>query len=304
MVRCYLLCVLSFLLCCACGLVWAEPIKYTMNHSGMLVVCFPPSEAVLLDNGTPDCVVPKVVKTQEPQENHAVVRQQEGPQMEENKPRDAGPETVRESHPDRHQPTNGGNTNSKGSGANEGNDISANASQSSPETSSNTSPSQEATVHQTTQESKDTPNKQIPAATSGERSNDPSGGDAASPNTSSTPGDGSSSAPARNGQLDGAAPQPSSPSSTNSDTVSSGSSDTANTENGTTSAESESTSNQNDGGNADTTTTSNTTTTTTLPPELTNNKKGDADSSSSISSSVWMSASLLIVVTLACILVC
>ncbi|ORC92422.1 uncharacterized protein TM35_000031750 [Trypanosoma theileri] len=53
------------------------------------------------------------------------------------------------------------------------------------------------------------------------------------------------------------------------------------------------------------TTTTTTTTTTTLPPELTNNKKGDADSSSSsISSSVWVRVPLLIVVTLACILVC
>ncbi|ORC83745.1 uncharacterized protein TM35_000581080 [Trypanosoma theileri] len=56
---------------------------------------------------------------------------------------------------------------------------------------------------------------------------------------------------------------------------------------------------------ADTDTTSTiTTTTTTLPPELTNNKKGDADSSSSISSSVWVRVPLLIVVTLSCILVC
>ncbi|ORC84404.1 uncharacterized protein TM35_000451420 [Trypanosoma theileri] len=47
-----------------------------------------------------------------------------------------------------------------------------------------------------------------------------------------------------------------------------------------------------------------TTTTTTLPPESINNKKGDADSSSSISSSVWVRVPLLIVVTLACILVC
>ncbi|ORC90027.1 uncharacterized protein TM35_000102950 [Trypanosoma theileri] len=64
---------------------------------------------------------------------------------------------------------------------------------------------------------------------------------------------------------------------------------TVNTDNGTTTS-------------AETTTT--TTTTTTLPPELTNNKKGDADSSSSISSSVWVRVPLLIVVTLACILVC
>ncbi|ORC81844.1 uncharacterized protein TM35_001051010 [Trypanosoma theileri] len=54
--------------------------------------------------------------------------------------------------------------------------------------------------------------------------------------------------------------------------------------------------------NTETTTTS--TTTTTLLPEPTNNKKGDADSSSSISSSVWVRVPLLIVVTLACILVC
>ncbi|ORC82236.1 uncharacterized protein TM35_000951010 [Trypanosoma theileri] len=53
-----------------------------------------------------------------------------------------------------------------------------------------------------------------------------------------------------------------------------------------------------------TTSTTTTTTTTTLPPELTNNKKGDADSSSSISSSVWVRVPLLIVVTMACILVC
>ncbi|ORC83971.1 uncharacterized protein TM35_000521150 [Trypanosoma theileri] len=57
-----------------------------------------------------------------------------------------------------------------------------------------------------------------------------------------------------------------------------------------------------DMGNTDTTNT--TTTTTTLPPELTNNKKGDADSSSSMSNSVWVRVPLLIVVTLACILVC
>ncbi|ORC84269.1 uncharacterized protein TM35_000471640 [Trypanosoma theileri] len=74
-------------------------------------------------------------------------------------------------------------------------------------------------------------------------------------------------------------------------------------------AQSESTSTQE--GTADntdtattTSTTTTTTTTTTLPPELTNNKKSDADSSSSISSSVWVRVPLLIVVTLACILVC
>ncbi|ORC83577.1 uncharacterized protein TM35_000641090 [Trypanosoma theileri] len=69
-------------------------------------------------------------------------------------------------------------------------------------------------------------------------------------------------------------------------------SNTANTDNSTLPSKDEST-------------TTTTTTTTTLPPELTNNKKGDADSSSSsISSSVWVRVPLLIVVTLACILVC
>ncbi|ORC84252.1 uncharacterized protein TM35_000471470 [Trypanosoma theileri] len=56
--------------------------------------------------------------------------------------------------------------------------------------------------------------------------------------------------------------------------------------------------------NEESTTTTTTTTTTTLPPETANNKKGDADSSSSMSSSVWVRVPLLIVVTLACILVC
>ncbi|ORC82238.1 uncharacterized protein TM35_000951030 [Trypanosoma theileri] len=57
--------------------------------------------------------------------------------------------------------------------------------------------------------------------------------------------------------------------------------------------------------NEESSSTTTTTTTTTLPPELTNNKKGDADSSSSsISSSVWVRVPLLIVVILACILVC
>ncbi|ORC83647.1 uncharacterized protein TM35_000621210, partial [Trypanosoma theileri] len=78
-------------------------------------------------------------------------------------------------------------------------------------------------------------------------------------------------------------------------------SNAATTENGTSSAESESPSIQESAGNTDTDTTT-TTTTTTLPPELTNNKKGDADSSSSISSSVWVRVPLLIVVTLSCIL--
>ncbi|ORC83959.1 uncharacterized protein TM35_000521030, partial [Trypanosoma theileri] len=57
--------------------------------------------------------------------------------------------------------------------------------------------------------------------------------------------------------------------------------------------------------------TSPTTTTSTIPtlPEISNNTimpnvKGDADSSSSIISSVWVRVPLLIVVTLACILVC
>ncbi|ORC84223.1 titin isoform N2BA [Trypanosoma theileri] len=77
---------------------------------------------------------------------------------------------------------------------------------------------------------------------------------------------------------------------------------TETTENGTSSAGSESTSTQE--GDAENTETTTTTTTTILPPELTNSQKGDADSSSSINSSVWVHVPLLIVVTLACILVC
>ncbi|ORC84233.1 uncharacterized protein TM35_000471280 [Trypanosoma theileri] len=69
----------------------------------------------------------------------------------------------------------------------------------------------------------------------------------------------------------------------------------------TTSEESEGTNNEIANALSESTTT---TTTTTLPLESANNKKGDADSSSSISSSVWVRVPLLIVVTLACILVC
>ncbi|ORC84079.1 uncharacterized protein TM35_000501330 [Trypanosoma theileri] len=101
-----------------------------------------------------------------------------------------------------------------------------------------------------------------------------------------------------------AAEETSSDSPTNSATGSAVGDNAASTENGNTSEGNESTNNQEEvGGNTETTTTT-TTTTTTLPPELTNNKKGDADSSSSISSSVWVRVPLLIVVTLACILVC
>ncbi|ORC81501.1 uncharacterized protein TM35_001151080 [Trypanosoma theileri] len=108
-----------------------------------------------------------------------------------------------------------------------------------------------------------------------------------------------------------------SPSPTNSTQENTGDNNT-NTGNDTKPAEGGSPSNQEDNArNTETTTTTTTTTTpnkeesttttttTTLPPELTNNKKGDADSSSSsISSSVWVRVPLLIVVTLACILVC
>ncbi|ORC83790.1 uncharacterized protein TM35_000571180 [Trypanosoma theileri] len=111
-----------------------------------------------------------------------------------------------------------------------------------------------------------------------------------------------------NGDNNGSAePQPSADSPNTSATVSGDGSDNATPGNGTTPAESELTSNQEGvADNTETTpsTTTTTTTTTTLPPELTNNKKGDADSSNSISSSVWVRMPLLIVVTLACILVC
>ncbi|ORC82229.1 uncharacterized protein TM35_000961080 [Trypanosoma theileri] len=118
-------------------------------------------------------------------------------------------------------------------------------------------------------------------------------GPAAPPTTSSTPAGGISTASA------GEAAQ-TSPSPGNSATESNSGSNSATTEKGSTSERSESPINQEGNvGNTETTTT-----TTTLPPEPANNKKGDADSSSIISSSVWMRVPLLIVVTLACILVC
>ncbi|ORC83633.1 uncharacterized protein TM35_000621070 [Trypanosoma theileri] len=115
-----------------------------------------------------------------------------------------------------------------------------------------------------------------------------------------TEGDGNNAAGGSADSQGNGAPQTSS-SSNNTTTGTAGAADNETTENGNTSAGSESTNTQEgDGENTENTTT----TTTTLPPELTNNKKGDADSSSSISSSVWVRVPLLIVVTLACILVC
>ncbi|ORC84021.1 uncharacterized protein TM35_000511220 [Trypanosoma theileri] len=106
-----------------------------------------------------------------------------------------------------------------------------------------------------------------------------------------------------NNEASEGAPSPTTPSSSSSATASDGGSNPTSTENDNTSSTSESTTNTaNTTNNEESTTT--TTTTTTLPPELTNNKKGDADSSSSISSSVWIRVPLLIVITLACILVC
>ncbi|ORC84218.1 uncharacterized protein TM35_000471130 [Trypanosoma theileri] len=101
-------------------------------------------------------------------------------------------------------------------------------------------------------------------------------------------------------EVEGTEAQPS-PSPTNSTQENTGDNN-ANVENGSTTEGSASSNNPANEESTSTTTT--TTTTTTLPPELTNNKKGDADSSSIISSSVWVRVPLLIVVTLACILVC
>ncbi|ORC83969.1 uncharacterized protein TM35_000521130 [Trypanosoma theileri] len=93
---------------------------------------------------------------------------------------------------------------------------------------------------------------------------------------------------------------PSTTSSTNTVTESVSSSDTSPGNDNTSAGTGSTNTQEGDVGNTDTPST----TTTTLPPELTNNKKGDADSSSSISSSVWVRVPLLIVMTLACILVC
>ncbi|ORC83962.1 uncharacterized protein TM35_000521060 [Trypanosoma theileri] len=104
---------------------------------------------------------------------------------------------------------------------------------------------------------------------------------------------------------EGSESETSQPPSSSNDTTTAGDagSNPASTEPDNTPSGSESTGSQEgDMGNTDTTTT---TTKATLPPEpANNNKKGDADSSSSISSYVWVRVPLLIVVTLACILVC
>ncbi|ORC84221.1 uncharacterized protein TM35_000471160 [Trypanosoma theileri] len=104
--------------------------------------------------------------------------------------------------------------------------------------------------------------------------------------------------------------QPTSPSPESSDTETANGSGTANDGGSSTPAGSEPSNNPSDE-ESTTSTTTTTTTTNTIPtlPGISNNTimpnvKGDADSSSSISSSVWMRVPLLIVVTLACILVC
>ncbi|ORC83924.1 uncharacterized protein TM35_000531080 [Trypanosoma theileri] len=118
---------------------------------------------------------------------------------------------------------------------------------------------------------------------------------ASAPEAEGTTGRGSNSTADNQGT---AGKQPSHSSSVNSDTVNTSGSEATTAGSGITPSESTNTQEGNVGN------TETTTTTTTLPPELTNNKKGDADSSSSISSSVWVCVPLLIVVTLACILVC
>ncbi|ORC84030.1 uncharacterized protein TM35_000511310 [Trypanosoma theileri] len=103
--------------------------------------------------------------------------------------------------------------------------------------------------------------------------------------------------------------QPTSPSPESSDTETANGSGTANDGGSSTPAGSESSNNPTDEESTITTTTTNTTNTIPIVPVISNNTimpnvKGDADSSSSISSSVWVRVPLLIVVTLACILVC
>ncbi|ORC84400.1 uncharacterized protein TM35_000451380 [Trypanosoma theileri] len=136
------------------------------------------------------------------------------------------------------------------------------------------------------------PNASLPSESTTEERRDPS------PTDSQTEQRGGITTEESVANQGGDAAQPSS-SSSSSTTESAGAADNETKENGTSSAESESTGEQ-----STSTTTTTTTTTTTLHPDPANNKKGDADSSSSISSSVWVRLPLLIVVTLACILVC
>ncbi|ORC83858.1 uncharacterized protein TM35_000551270 [Trypanosoma theileri] len=139
------------------------------------------------------------------------------------------------------------------------------------------------------------------AAVEGNDGSSPSGGQTGA-NVNNPAGEGAVNAEST------AAAQPTSPSPESSDTETANGSGTANDGGGSTPAGSESSNNPSDADNTENTTT---TTTTTIPtvPEISNsnimpNVKGDADSSSSISSSVWVRVPLLIVVTLACILVC
>ncbi|ORC83855.1 uncharacterized protein TM35_000551240 [Trypanosoma theileri] len=139
------------------------------------------------------------------------------------------------------------------------------------------------------------------AAVEGSNGSSPSGGQTGA-NVNNPAGEGAVNAEST------AAVQPTSPSPESSDTETANGSGTANDGGSSTSPESEPSNNPSD---EESTTTSTTTTTNIIPPvpginnnNIMPNVKGDADSSSSISSSVWVRVLLLIVVTLACILVC
>ncbi|ORC84239.1 uncharacterized protein TM35_000471340 [Trypanosoma theileri] len=330
MVRCYLLCLLTLTLCCACGLVWADSPKAsdalikpsTVGVPSLVYHAFPAQDVdgyeILIEEEEEDgdhSGVTKVHGSESSSDSSQVepVKQQISPpsgssnsrtDLGANRPglsRDPG-SAVNRSPDEQNSQMGSGHEKTQEedqltrSPEKEGDPskeekVTAGQTETSPERVSNIGgqggsqlpelPEQQQEQQQggTTQDSHTTTN--TVDTTKGKGSTD-------SNRTSVAPTDKTSEISPNNSEVKNA-----------------DGSDAANTESDVTPSGSVSSNNQEgDAVNTENTTTTTTTTTTTLPPELTNNKKGDADSSSSISSSVWVRVPLLIVVTLACILVC
>ncbi|ORC83380.1 uncharacterized protein TM35_000731040 [Trypanosoma theileri] len=340
MVKCYLLCLLTLALCCACGLVWADSPKAsdvlikpsTVGVPSLVRRAIPVSDDWLdyddevneleetdendeSEIGGPASVgpvgkqKPKRLERKDKDKLQGVPLEKDGdaektktemvsPERQGNEQRDvATPELTRGepssllSETPHTQPTQPALPPSPATDREPpGNAVDR------PSAPSGQNPA----TH-----SSDSNNYDHSAASSSEPPNNAVAPSSTASTTSITPTEGRETAPAGDSQAGDSTPEESGaiqPSSTSSLTnESAAGSENAITGSGSTPEGGESTSNP---ANEESTTTTTTTTTTTLSPELTNNKKGDADSSSSISSSVWVRVPLLIVVTLACILVC
>ncbi|ORC83478.1 uncharacterized protein TM35_000681100, partial [Trypanosoma theileri] len=83
MVRCYLLCLLTLTLCCACGLVFADQTKPFINNGKQLVVCFPPSVPILLTNGSYKCGSCSELAEQDSKLCSGVLREEKKEMLEE-----------------------------------------------------------------------------------------------------------------------------------------------------------------------------------------------------------------------------